>query len=135
MNSLLTEKYIAVEGKDNALKIAAALIDQNYQVFIQLEDCDIYIVAYTDNDTSCGGSEFALLNDDEQELIRIHRNDKTDSDAIARVKYLIHNGFMSKDELEKQIDNYDDDNYEDYYDNDDYYRDFDDNDDNDDSQE
>ena len=129
MNSLLTEKYIAVEGKDNALKIAAALIDQDYQVFIQLEDCNIYIVAYTDNNTSHGGSEFALLDYDEQELIRNHRNDKTDSDAIARVKYLIHNGFMSKDELEKQIDNYDDDDYDDYYDNDDYYRDFDDNDD------
>ena len=135
MNNLLTEKYIAVEGKDNALKIAAALIDQDYQVFIQLEDCNVYIVAYTDNNTSHGGSEFALLDDDEQELIRNHRNDKTDSDAIARVKYLIHNGFMSKDELEKQIDNYDDDSYDDYYDNDDYYRDYDDNDENDDSQE
>ena len=140
MNSLLTEKYIAVEGKDNALKIAAALIDQDYQVFIQLEDCNIYIVAYTDNNTHNGGSEFALLDDDEQELVRNHRSDKTDRDAIARVKYLIHNGFMSKDELNKQLDNYDDvelikDDYDDYYDNDDYYRDYDDNDENDDSQE
>lgn len=129
MNSLLTEKYIAVEGKDNALKIAAALIDQNYQVFIQLEDCDVYIVAYTDNNTSHGGSEFALLDDDEQELIRNHRNDKADNDAIAKIKYLIHNGFMSKDELEKQIDNYDDELEKQIDDYDDYYRDYDDNDD------
>ena len=140
MNSLLTEKYIAVDGKDNALKIAAALIDQNYQVFIQLEDCDVYIVAYTDNNTSCGGSEFALLDDDEQELVRSYRSNKADNDAIARVKELVKEGFMSKDELDSR-DNDDDEqelvkeDYDDYYDNDDYYSDYDDNDENDDSQE
>lgn len=120
MNSLLTEKYIAVEGKDNALKIAAALIDQDYQVFIQLEDCNVYIVAYTDNNTSHGGSEFALLDDDEQELIRNHRNDKTDSDAIARVKELLNEGVVTENDLRDDDAELikDDSDYDNYFCND-----------------
>ena len=51
MNRLIGNNYVAVKGKDNALKIAAALLEQDYQVFIQLDDCDIYVVAYTGNDT------------------------------------------------------------------------------------
>ena len=95
MNSLLTEKYIAVEGKDNALKIAAALIDQDYQVFIQLEDCNVYIVAYTDNNTSHGGSEFALLDDDEQEYIEIQRNELAEkfNCVPSQINYVISTRF------------------------------------------
>ena len=99
MNRLIGNNYISVEGKDNALKIAAALLEQDYQVFIQLDDCDIYIVAYASNDTRYGGDEFAKLNDEEQELIMGHRNDKEDSDAIARVKGLLNCGCITKNEL------------------------------------
>lgn len=99
MNRLIGTNYISVEGKDNALKIAAALLEQDYQVFIQLDDCNIYVVAYTSNDTRYGGDEFAKLNDEEQELIMGHRNDKEDSDAIARVKGLLNCGFITKNEL------------------------------------
>ena len=99
MNRLIGNNYISVEGKDNALKIAAALLEQDYQVFIQLDDCDIYIVAYASNDTRYGGDEFAKLNDEEQELIMGHRNDKEDSDAIARVKGLLNCGFITQNEL------------------------------------
>ena len=99
MNRLIGNNYIAVEGKDNALKIAAALLEQDYQVFIQLDDCNIYVVAYASNDTRYGGDEFAKLDDEEQELIMGHRNDKEDSDAIARVKGLLNCGFITKNEL------------------------------------
>ena len=99
MNRLIGNNYISVAGKDNALKIAAALLEQDYQVFIQLDDCDIYIVAYASNDTRYGGDEFAKLNDEEQELIMGHRNDKEESDAIARVKGLLNCGFITKNEL------------------------------------
>ena len=99
MNRLIGTNYISVDGKDNALKIAAALLEQDYQVFIQLDDCNVYIVAYTSNDTRYGGDEFAKLNDEEQELIMGHRNDKEDSDAIARVKGLLNCGFITKNEL------------------------------------
>lgn len=99
MNRLIGTNYISVDGKDNALKIAAALLEQDYQVFIQLDDCNVYVVAYTSNDTRYGGDEFAKLSDEEQELIMGHRNDKEDSDAIARVKGLLNCGFITKNEL------------------------------------
>ena len=108
MNRLIGNNYIAVKGKDNALKIAAALLEQDYQVFIQLDDCDIYVVAYTGNDTRYGGDEFAKLNDDEQELVQDYRADKEDKDAISRVKGLLNCGRIT----EKQLKNDDDDSDE-----------------------
>lgn len=102
MNRLIGNKYIAVEGKDNALKIAAALLEQNYQVFIQLDDCDIYIVAYTSNDTRDGGDEFAKLNDEEQEIIMEYRNYIENKDAIDRVNDLIREGFITDKDLDLQ---------------------------------
>ena len=109
MNRLIGSNYIAVKGKDNALKIAAALLEQDYQVFIQLDDCDIYVVAYTGNDTRYGGDEFAKLNDEEQELIQDYRADKEDKDAIARVKGLLNCGRISKKELISDCDAVDSD--------------------------
>lgn len=102
MNRLIGNKYIAVEGKDNALKIAAALLEQNYQVFMQLDDCDIYIVAYTSNDTRDGGDEFAKLNDEEQEIIMEYRNYIENKDAIDRVSDLIREGFITDKDLDLQ---------------------------------
>ena len=99
MNRLIGNNYISVAGKDNALKIAATLLEQDYQVFIQLDDCDIYIVAYTSNDTRYGGDEFAKLNDEEQEIIIDHRNDKENKDAIDRVNALIREGFITDKDL------------------------------------
>ena len=99
MNRLIGNNYISVAGKDNALKIAAALLEQDYQVFIQLDDCDIYIVAYTSNDTRYGGDEFAKLNDEEQEIIIDYRNDKENKDAIDRVNALIREGFITDKDL------------------------------------
>ena len=100
MNRLIGNNYISVAGKDNALKIAATLLEQDYQVFIQLDDCDIYIVAYTSNDTRYGGDEFAKLNDEEQEIIIDHRNDKENKDAIDRVNALIREGFITDKDLD-----------------------------------
>ena len=100
MNRLIGNNYISVAGKDNALKIAATLLEQDYQVFIQLDDCDIYIVAYTSNDSRYGGDEFAKLNDEEQEIIMDHRNDKENKDAIDRVNALIREGFITDKDLD-----------------------------------
>lgn len=102
MNRLIGNNYISVAGKDNALKIAAVLLEQDYQVFIQLDDCDIYIVAYTSNDTRYGGDEFAKLNDEEQEIIMEHRNDIENKDAIDRVNDLIREGFITDKDLDLQ---------------------------------
>ena len=104
MNRLIGSNYVAVQGKDNALKIAEALLEQDYQVFIQLDDCNIYVVAYTGNDTRYGGDEFAKLNDEEQELIQDYRADKEDKEAIARVKGLLNCGRITKKELISDCD-------------------------------
>ena len=100
MNRLIGNNYISVEGKDNALKIAAALLEQDYQVFIQLDDSDVYVVAYTSNDTRYGGDEFAKLDDEEQEIIMEHRNDMESKDAIDRVNDLIREGFVTDKDLD-----------------------------------
>lgn len=39
-------KYIAVRGMDNAMEVAKVLLKNGYEVFIELDDCDIYCVHY-----------------------------------------------------------------------------------------
>ena len=108
MNRLIGNNYVAVKRKDSASKIATALLEQDYQVFIQLDDCDIYVVAYTGNDTRYGGDEFAKLNDDEQELIQDYRAEKEDKDAVARVKGLLSCDRITEKELiDDDVDPYD----------------------------
>lgn len=40
------EKYIAVHGMDNAMEVAKVLLKNGYEVFVELDDCDIYCVHY-----------------------------------------------------------------------------------------
>lgn len=40
------EKYIAVEGVDNAMELAKVLLKNGYEVFVELDDCNIYCVHY-----------------------------------------------------------------------------------------
>ena len=78
MNALIKENVIEVHGMDNALKVAKTLLEQDYQVFVQLEDCNIYIVSYALNDADLDASRFALLSADEEEYV---------SDYIAEKRY------------------------------------------------
>lgn len=123
MNSML-RKYIAVEGREAALKMASALLEQNYQVMIQLDDCNIYIVAYEYNDPSYGDNQFASLSPEEMEELQFKRDE---------VKYHESVNFVDahKDEFEaateadaaNEVDDDDDDDYDDDdddYDDDDY---------------
>lgn len=88
MNNLLKENYIAVHGLDNAMKVARTLIAQDYQVMVQLDDMDIYIVAFADNKADEYGSErFALITDEEEDEIRNSR----DAANHAEAKRLIQN--------------------------------------------
>lgn len=74
MNNLL-RNTISVEGIDKALDIAKTLIAANYQVFIQLDDCDIYIVSYELNDLELGDNTFASITSEEvQEIINNREN-------------------------------------------------------------
>ena len=81
MNSML-RKYIAVEGREAALKMASALLEQNYQVMIQLDDCNIYIVAYEYNDPSYGDNQFASISPEEMEALQFKRDEANYREAV-----------------------------------------------------
>ena len=81
MNSML-RKYIAVEGREAALKMASALIEQNYQVMIQLDDCNIYIVAYEYNDPTYGDNQFASISPEEMEALQFKRDEANYRKAV-----------------------------------------------------
>lgn len=76
MNALL-RNTITTKGLDNALEVAKVLIKNDYQVMIQLDDCDIYVVSYEDNDISYGDNQFASLSPEEIEHIYDLRHDRS----------------------------------------------------------
>ena len=116
MNQML-RNYIAVEGVEAALKVARTLIEQDYQVMVQLDDCDIYIVSYESNDDHLGDNQFASLSRDEIDIINKYREDEN----YEKAKKFI-------DECEEKYwkDEDDDDSYDSYDEDDDYEDDDDD---------
>lgn len=102
MNQML-RNYIAVEGVEAALKVARTLIEQDYQVMVQLDDCDIYIVSYESNDDHLGDNVFASLSRDEIDIINEYREDKNYEKAKK---------FLEEYE-ERYYEEEDDDDYED----------------------
>ena len=46
MINRLTKGYIAVEGIDNAVKLAKTIAKNHYQVCFYEDDCDIWIVSW-----------------------------------------------------------------------------------------
>lgn len=93
MNKLLNERYVAVEGLENALEMAKALIKNDYQVMVQLDDCDIYIVAFTENSTEYG-NKFTPLSFEEV-------------DAIEDMRASESNDSFWKEEYDKLLEEYD----------------------------
>ena len=73
MNRLIGEKYITVEGREKALEVADVLLENNYQVFIQHDDLDIWLIGYTSNDLSFGDDRYALITLDEEEQLQNQR--------------------------------------------------------------
>ena len=73
MNRLIGEKYITVEGREKALEVADVLLQNNYQVFIQHDDLDIWLIGYTSNDLSFGDERYALITLDEEEQLQNQR--------------------------------------------------------------
>lgn len=69
MNTLIKKNVLEIKGMDNALNVAKTLLKQDYQVFVQLEDCNIYIVSYAYNDADLDAAQFALLEPDEEEYV------------------------------------------------------------------
>lgn len=121
MNQML-RNYIAVEGVEAALKVARTLIEQDYQVMVQLDDCDIYIVSYESNDDHLGDNQFASLSRNEIDIINEYREDKNYEKAKKFLEEYEERYWKEEDD----DDSYDEDN--DSYDEDDDYYDDDEND-------
>ena len=85
----LIKNYIAVKGLDNAMNLAKSLIKADQQVMVQLDDCDIYIVAYADNNLELGGDQFASLTPEEAENI---------ADAREKEKYVAAKKLLKGDD-------------------------------------
>ena len=63
-------QYIAVQGRKKALALAGAIMearDDDVQVLIQLDDCDIYIVSWANRYGSNGGEAFVFMDENDQE--------------------------------------------------------------------
>ena len=116
MNQML-RNYIAVEGVEAALKVARTLIEQDYQVMVQLDDCDIYIVSYESNDDHLGDNQFASLSRAEIDIINEYREDKNYEKAKKFLEEYEERYYQEED----GDDSYDEDN--DSYDEDDDYDD------------
>ena len=76
MNTLINT-YLSAKGLDNAMEIAKILIHNDYQVMIQLDDCDVYIIAFESNDPTLGDNRFASLTQAEIEHIYDLRHDRS----------------------------------------------------------
>ena len=141
MNKLLNERYVAVEGLENALEMAKALIKNDYQVMVQLDDCDIYIVAFTENTTEFG-NKFTPLSFEEIDAIEDMRASENEDDFWKEEydKLLEEYDKLScehedlLDDYNKLADEYDD-NFDDEDDEDDNYDDDEDEDFNDEEDE
>lgn len=122
MNKLLNERYVAVEGLENALEMAKALIKNDYQVMVQLDDCDIYIVAFTENSTEFG-NKFTPLSFEEIDAIEDMRaSNDNDKDSFWQDEYdklleeydnlqCEHEDLL--DEYDKLVDEHDDEDFDD----------------------
>ena len=102
MNQLIKD-YIAVKGLDNAMDLAKSLIKADQQVMVQLDDCDIYIVAYADNNLELGGDQFAALTPEEAENI---------ADAREKEKYVAAKKLLKGDDGDDDNDDGDEDDEE-----------------------
>ena len=115
MNQML-RNYIAVEGVEAALKVARTLIEQDYQVMVQLDDCDIYIVSYESNDDHLGDNQFASLSRDEIDIINKYREDENYEKAKKFLEEYEERYWREDDEddsYDEDNDSYDEDENED----------------------
>lgn len=86
MNRLIGERYVTVEGRDKALELADVLLKNDYQVFIQHDDLDIWLVGYTSNDLSFGDDRYALITLDEEEQLQDQRECKQLDESAKAVR-------------------------------------------------
>ena len=76
------EKYISVNGVDAALEVAKVLLKNDYEVFIELDDCNVYCVhyAYAKNKNYGNAGFYRITEEDVQTLDCKHSEIYPDED-------------------------------------------------------
>ena len=65
-----TEKYVSLRGVDNAMELAKFLLRNGYEVFVELDDCDIYCVHYAEaNYRNLGNAAFYRISEEDLDAI------------------------------------------------------------------
>ena len=68
------DKYISVHGIDAALEVAAMLLKNDYEVFMELDDCDIYCVHYAQAKYKhFGNATFYRISEEDVETLEAKR--------------------------------------------------------------
>ena len=76
------EKYISVNGLDAALEVAKVLLKNDYEVFIELDDCNVYCVhyAYAKNKNYGNAGFYRITEEDAETLDCKHSEISSDED-------------------------------------------------------
>lgn len=73
------EKYLAVEGIDNALEVAKVLLKNKYEVFVEYDDCNIYVVHYAEAKyKNLGNASFYRISEDDVRTLELAHDEKAD---------------------------------------------------------
>lgn len=65
-----TEKYVSLRGVDNAMELAKFLLRNGYEVFVELDDCDIYCVHYAEAKyRNFGNAAFYRISEEDLDAI------------------------------------------------------------------
>lgn len=72
MNRYLNN-VLEITGEEEALDMVKKLLDCGYQVFIQHDDFDVYVVSYEFNDDEMGTPKFVALTEAELEDLGAYR--------------------------------------------------------------
>jgi len=76
------EKYISVVGLDNAFKVARVLLENDYEVFIELDDCNVYCVHYAEAKYKrFGNAAFYRITEEQVEKLELEEYEKSSSNT------------------------------------------------------
>lgn len=64
------ERYVSLRGVDNAMELAKFLLRNGYEVFVELDDCDIYCVHYAEAKyRKLGNAAFYRISEEDLDTI------------------------------------------------------------------
>ena len=64
------DRYVSLRGVDNAMELAKFLLRNGYEVFIELDDCDIYCVHYAEAKyRNLGNAAFYRISEEDLDAI------------------------------------------------------------------